>query len=282
MIRINVAKGCGFCFGVREAIKKAERAADEYGAIQMLGDIVHNEHVVQDLEKKGVCIVNSIDDIDPEKPLLFRAHGTEKEVVEAVHKKGLMTIDATCPLVLEIHHEIKAMEAEGRKLFIIGDHGHDEVRGIASQVKEATVISTAEEAQALPRMKKTGIVSQSTQMLENFREIAGIIAEKSKDLRAINTICHPTRMNQTEIVRVATNNDLVIVIGSQNSANTKRLAAVAKKYNANTYQVEKVGDIQDYWFKNITTVGISAGASTPDVLIEAVIGQVQFLSERLF
>lgn len=279
MIQIDIAKGCGFCFGVREAIKKAEQSAAEFGAVQMLGDIVHNEHVVQDLKNKGIRVVQTIDDINPEQPLLFRAHGTEQQIVEDIQSRELHTIDATCPLVTEIHKEIRELEAEGRKLFIIGDHGHDEVRGIASQVENAAVIADVEEAKALPRMKKTGIVSQSTQMLENFREIVGIVAEKSKDLRVVNTICHPTRQNQTEIVRVASENELVLVIGSQTSANTKRLVAVAKKYNGRTYQVEKPDDVQADWLKGIQKVGISAGASTPDYLIQDVVEYVKQVSE---
>ena len=279
LIKIDLARGCGFCFGVREAIKKAQKAANDYGDVQMLGDIVHNEHVVQDLAKKGIHVVENLDAVDSSRPLLLRAHGTEKAIVAAAAERNLFTIDATCPLVLDIHKEIKELEAERRTIFIIGDHDHDEVRGIQSQVDKATVLSSPKEAKAIPRLKKAGVVSQSTQAMENFTAIVAILAEKIHDLRVVNTICHPTRQNQTEIKRIAAENELVIVIGSQTSANSKRLREVAAAINPRSYQVENAAELQPQWFENVQSVGISAGASTPDSQIQELIARIRQIDE---
>ena len=140
-MKILVAKDAGYCFGVRDAVNLAKKSGEEYDSVYMLGDIVHNERVVSDLEKSGSMVVNNLDDIPEDKPVLFRAHGTDPRVWKEAQKKKLNIIDATCPLVTEIHEEIKILESENRKTIIIGDHGHDEVMGIAAQVKKPIILS---------------------------------------------------------------------------------------------------------------------------------------------
>ena len=202
-MKIFVARDAGYCFGVRDAVNLAYDSAKNYGDVYMLGTIVHNERVVNDLEKAGAKVVNTLDDVPSGKPLLFRAHGTPPKMWDEASKKNLKLIDATCPLVTEIHDDIKKLEDEGRKTIIIGDHGHDEVVAIAAQVKKPIIISNVEEAKALRKMKKAGVVSQSTQMLENVQEIMDILLEKVFDLRFINTICFPTRRNHKQIKELA-------------------------------------------------------------------------------
>ena len=198
-MKILVAKDAGYCFGVRDAVNLAKKSGDDFQEVYMLGDIVHNERVVEDLSKTGSKVVASLDDIPEDKPVLFRAHGTKPEIWKEAQKKKLNIIDATCPLVTEIHEEIKMLESENRKTIIIGDHGHDEVVGIAAQVKKPIIISNLEEAKALGRMRKAGVVSQSTQMIENVQEIMSILMSKVFDLRFVNTICYPTRKNHEQI-----------------------------------------------------------------------------------
>ena len=165
-MKILVAKDAGYCFGVRDAVTLAKKSGADYDEVYMLGDIVHNEQVVSDLSKKGSKVVKNLDEIPKDKPVLFRAHGTDPETWKAAQKKKLNIIDATCPLVTEIHEEIKSLEEEGRRTIIIGDHNHDEVVGIASQVKNAIIISSPEEAHSLKKMKKAGVVSQSFELIE--------------------------------------------------------------------------------------------------------------------
>ena len=278
-MKIILAKSSGYCFGVRDAVNAAYDVSKEHGEVYMLGDIVHNENVVKDLEKEGVKVVESLEDIPEDKPVLFRAHGTSKEVWEEAEDKKMNIIDATCPLVHDIHREVKELHAEGRKIIIIGDHGHDEVVGIASQVDNAIIISSIEEAEKLRKTKKAGIVSQSTQAIENVQDIINILMTKVVDLRFINTICFPTKRNHQQIKELSIITDMIIIIGSFTSANSKRLTELSLERNKNTYQVTNATEIDSSWFKNnINSVGISAGASTPDWIISSVIEKVKELT----
>ena len=159
-MKILLAKDAGYCFGVRDAVNLAYDTAKKHGDVYMLGDIVHNESVVADLNKAGAKVVKNIDEVPDGKPILFRAHGTSVETWKNAQSKDMNIIDATCPLVEEIHDEVKKLSKEGRKIIVIGDHGHDEVVGIASQVSDAIIVSNIEEAMELRKMKKAGVVSQ--------------------------------------------------------------------------------------------------------------------------
>lgn len=278
-MKILVAKDAGYCFGVRDAVNLAKKSGDDFQEVYMLGDIVHNETVVDDLNKRGSKVVESLNDIPEDKPVLFRAHGTDPETWKKAQKKKLNIIDATCPLVTEIHEEIKELESENRRTIIIGDHNHDEVVGIASQVKDPIIISCVDEAKELGKMKRAGVVSQSTQMIENVQKILNVLSEKVYDLRFVNTICFPTRRNHEQIKKLSNICDLMIVIGSFTSANSKRLTQLSLERNKNSFQVKCADDINASWFDGIESVGISAGASTPDNLIEDVIAKVKLFSK---
>jgi|TARA_B110000438_G_scaffold5301_1_gene5283 4-hydroxy-3-methylbut-2-enyl diphosphate reductase len=274
-MKILLAKDAGYCFGVRDAVKLAYDTADKDGDVYMLGHIVHNENVVKDLDDAGAKVVDSLDNIPKDKPVLFRAHGTSVETWDSANKKNMNIIDATCPLVLEIHDEVKKLEAEGRKIIIVGDHGHDEVKGIASQVKNPIVVSSPTEALSLRKHKKAGVVSQSTQTIENVQEIINIIMTKVFDLRFVNTICFPTKRNQTQIKELAKECDIMVVIGSFTSANSNRLTALAKERNNKSYQVTNSDEINPEWFEKVDVVGVSAGASTPDKIINDVLEKIK-------
>ena len=274
-MKITIAKDAGYCFGVRDAVNMAYDSAEEFGNVYMLGDIVHNEQVVEDLENVGTKVVESLDDVPKDSPILFRAHGTVNELWDEAKSKKMNIIDATCPLVHEIHHEVKKLAKDGRKIIIIGDHGHDEVVAIANQVEGSIIISSPSEASKLRKMKKVGVVSQSTQMIENVQEIINILMEKVFDLHFVNTICYPTKRNHEQIKLLAIENDVMIIIGSFTSANSKRLAELSSERNNNSYQVTCAAGLKVEWFKNKNSVGISAGASTPDYLIEEVKLKIQ-------
>lgn len=274
-MKIIVAKDAGYCFGVRHAVDQAYKTTKEHGDVYMLGHIVHNENVVEDLETAGTKVVDSLEQVPAGKPLLFRAHGTEPDIWDQAQKKKLNIIDATCPLVTEIHKEVRRLEKDGRQIIIIGDHGHDEIVGISTQVKNPIIISDAEEAQKLKKMKRIGVVSQSTQMIENIQDIISVLLTKASDLQFVNTICFPTKRNHEQIKRLAQTADILIIIGSFTSANSKRLTQLALERNPHSYQVTNVDDIQSKWFKRAGTVGISAGASTPDNVIQDVIQHVK-------
>ena len=279
-MKVFVAKDAGYCFGVRDAVNLAYNTADKYGNVYMLGDIVHNENVVKDLKNAGTKVVQSLKEIPENKPVLFRAHGTETQVWKHAKEKNIKIIDATCPLVREIHDEVSKLEKEGRRIIIIGDHGHDEVIGIASQVADPIIIENPEEAKSLRKMKKAGIVSQSTQTIENVQNIINILMTKVFDLRFVNTICFPTKRNQNQIKELADLCDVMLIIGSFTSANSKRLAQLSKVRNSNSHQITCAKDIRSDWFLNSESVGISAGASTPDNLIEEVVEYVTHFGQE--
>ena len=276
-MKIFLARDAGYCFGVRDAVNLAYDTAKAHGEVYMLGTIVHNERVIENLSNAGAKVVERVDDVPEDKPLLFRAHGTAPELWKNADKKKLDLIDATCPLVTEIHDEIKKLEEEGRNTIIIGDHGHDEVVAIAAQVCNPIIIANVDEAKALRKMKKAGAVSQSTQMIENVQEIMNVLMEKVFDLRFINTICFPTRRNHEQIKELAVQCDVMIVIGSFTSANSKRLTQLALERNKRSFQVTTAEELDKSWFNDCETVGISAGASTPDELINDVIKYIKII-----
>jgi 4-hydroxy-3-methylbut-2-en-1-yl diphosphate reductase len=282
-MNIIIAKSAGYCFGVRDAVNIAYETAEKYGNVYMLGDIVHNERVVADLEKAGAKVVQNLSEIPKGSPVLFRAHGTKTDIWKEAKIKNLKVIDATCPLVHEIHHEVKKLEEERRQVIIIGDHGHDEVVAIADQVtkRKPIIISNPEEAMKLRRYKRAGIVSQSTQMIENLQEIFDVLIQKVYDLRFVNTICFPTKRNHERIKELAVKCDLMIVIGSFTSANSKRLTELANQRNDNSFQVTGKEDLKKEWFYNVENIGISAGASTPDYLIEEVKEQIKSFEREI-
>ncbi len=277
---ITIAKDAGYCFGVRDAVQTAYEAAEKYGKVYMLGDIVHNERVVKDLAEVGAVVVETLEDIPAGSPVLLRAHGTTVELWEEVKNRDLTVIDATCPLVREIHDEVRALQDEGAQIIIIGDHGHDEVVAIASQVDNPIILSTADEAREIRKMKRAAVVSQSTQKIENVQAIINVLMDMVYSLKFVNTICFPTKRNHEQIKSLAENNDVMIVIGSFTSANSKRLTQIAQERNPNSYQVTQSGDVKSERFAGAKTVGISAGASTPDYLIESVRKRIESIAEH--
>ena len=279
-MKIFIAKDAGYCFGVRDAVNMAYDTADQNGDVYMLGTIVHNERVIENLDKAGAKVVDKIDEVPNGKTLLFRAHGTSPKLWEEARNKNINLVDGTCPLVTEIPHEIKALQKEGRKTIIIGDHGHDEVVAIAAQVEKPIIIANVDEARRMRKIKRAGIVSQSTQMIENVQDIINVLMQKVYDLRFINTICFPTRRNHEQIKELAVQCDVMIVIGSFTSANSKRLTQLSLERNKRSYQVTSASDLNTEMFENCKSVGISAGASTPDEIIQEVVSKIKMICKN--
>ena len=269
-MEITVAQDAGYCFGVRDAVQLAYEATEQYGQVYMLGDIVHNEQVVRDLAAVGAKVVETLDDVPDGAPVLFRAHGTSVDLWDQARQKNIVVIDATCPLVRDIHEEVRRTSADGRQVIIIGDHGHDEVVGIASQALHPIIVATPEEAQDLRKMKRAAVVCQSTQKIQNVQAVITVLLTKVYDLHFVNTICFPTKRNHEQIKVLAAASDLMIVIGSFTSANSKRLTTLAQERNPRTYQVTCAADLRPEWIRGAEKVGITAGASTPDYLITEV------------
>ena len=277
MMRITIAKNAGFCFGVKRAIDIALESAKQEKPVYMLGDIVHNENVVKTIEDAGIKKTKTIPK-ENKSNLLIRAHGSAQKTLDTARKSRLNVIDATCPMVKEIHKIVIDMDKKGYKILVIGDHKHDEVQGIIGQIpRKAIVLENAEDIKAkiTRKLPKAAEVVQTTQNLEKALKMQNILKDRVEDLKFFNTICAPTRMKQEEIKSLAQENDRVIVIGSKTSANTKRLYEIAKSINPRSYWVNSTADIQSEWLRKAKSIGITAGASTPDKTIEEIKDYIQ-------
>ncbi|MCM8756420.1 MAG: 4-hydroxy-3-methylbut-2-enyl diphosphate reductase [Candidatus Omnitrophica bacterium] len=273
-MKIILAKSAGFCFGVRRAIQIAEVTAKKYRNVYMSGEIVHNELVIERLKQLGIKKIKKLGS-GKDKIFLVRAHGEPKKRIEKANNLGYKIIDATCPMVKEIHKIAQREESNNRKIIVVGDKNHDEVLGILGQLKYKSYViepnkKFISELEKL-KDKPCSVVVQSTQDLEMVKRIFKILKRCIKDIRFFNTICKPTQQKQIEIKKIAQKTDTIIVIGSKTSANTKRLYQIAKSINKKTYWIEDKSEIKKNWFKNINSIGITAGASTPKEVIDEVI-----------
>ena len=275
-MNVILAKSAGFCFGVKRAVDTVYEEIQKGQAIYTFGPIIHNEEVVRDLEEKGVIVINDIDELK-DKPLgtvIIRAHGVEKGIYEEIEKLGFSIIDATCPFVLKIHRLVERYSGEGCQIVIVGNEAHPEVKGIKSwsTAESTTVIANKEDAENFEadKGKKVCIVSQTTFNYNKFQELVEIINKKGYDIIVLNTICNATEERQTEAKAIAKQVDAMIVIGGRNSSNTQKLFEICKNECKNTYYIQTVKDLEPAGFESVDNVGITAGASTPNNIIEEV------------
>ncbi len=276
-MKINLAKSAGFCFGVRKAITTALETAKTKDPVFMLGDIVHNEEVVRQIQNAGIKKINSLRR-SKNKTLLIRAHGCSKKTLKRALKLGYRIIDATCPMVKEIHRIACKLENGGNQVIIIGDKRHDEVQGIVGQLKNPVIVIDYPRNIPLGKIKKiarAGIVVQSTQKLDNVLEILETLRKHIPRIAFHNTICNPTRMKQDEIKAMPLENSVMIIIGSKTSANTKRIFEISKSLNKKSYWVSSAKEIKKMWLNNAESVGVTAGASTPESSIKEVIAKLK-------
>ncbi|MFC1721457.1 4-hydroxy-3-methylbut-2-enyl diphosphate reductase [Patescibacteria group bacterium] len=276
-MKVNVAKHAGFCAGVKIAVRKALTAAAKPGEVYMLGDIVHNEIVVNQLDDVGAKVVDKIFRIPKGATILVRAHGTVPRTYEQARRRGLKIIDATCPMVADIHQEARRLAKKNYQVAIVGDEGHDEVIGIAGQVAKSIILAEpADVEKKLPqRIKKLGVVVQSTQSIDKVKDIISALVNRVEKLVFVDTICRPTKKRQSEARELARQNDVVIVIGSPSSANTKRLVEICQQTNSRTHRVMTSKNLRSGWLKGVKTVGITAGASTPREMIDKVVEKLE-------
>ena len=274
-MEVILAKSSGFCFGVKRAVDKVYEQTDKDKKIYTYGPIIHNEEVVRDLEKKGVQVLESKEDLEAltEGSVVIRSHGVSEEICKLVEEKGLECIDATCPFVKRIHNIVRKESEEGRKIIIIGNNGHPEVEGIKGWSKTpATVIESQEEAEIFEASKdeKICIVSQTTFNYKKFQELVEIFQKKGYDIIVANTICNATEERQKEASELAAKVDVMIVIGGTHSSNTRKLYELCKSECENTYYIQTLADLQLELPNSVELVGITAGASTPNKIIEEV------------
>ena len=280
-MNVILAKSAGFCFGVKRAVDTVYERILEKEPLYTFGPIIHNEEVVRDLEEKGVVVVNDVDELagKPQGTVIIRAHGVERGVCEKIQALGFSIVDATCPFVLKIHRLVERYSGEDCHIVIVGNASHPEVKGIKSwsNAEDTRVIGTREEAEKYDAShgKKVCIVSQTTFNYNKFKDLVEIISEKGYDISVLNTICNATRERQTEARSIAKEVDAMIVIGDKHSSNTQKLYEICSRECHNTYYIQTLDDFDMNQLRSVETVGITAGASTPNNIIEEVQNNVR-------
>ena len=280
---ILLAEPRGFCAGVDRAIEIVERALDKFGApIYVRHEIVHNTFVVNDLKAKGAIFIEELSDVPPDATLIFSAHGVSKAIQDEAQARGFNVFDATCPLVTKVHVEVAKLHKEGYEFIMIGHKGHPEVEGTMGQLDSGIhlVEDVADVARVQPgQTNKLALVTQTTLSMDDAADIAAAVKARFPKVREPKQqdICYATQNRQDAIKVMSPQVDVVIVVGSPTSSNSNRLREVAQKLGTESYMVDHADELQASWFEGRSRVGLTAGASAPDVLVQAVIARLRQL-----
>ncbi|MEO5885312.1 MAG: 4-hydroxy-3-methylbut-2-enyl diphosphate reductase [Candidatus Limnocylindrales bacterium] len=262
---VRIARRTGFCYGVREAIDKAKEASAAGKSTHTLGQVVHNEGVVNDLQRLGIRTVDTLDDVDHGAAVVIRAHGVRPDVMERANEKGLEVIDGTCTWVIQEHRELARLVAEGYTIVLLGTPKHAEVVGMLGFAPEAIVVDEEEEWEAaIPRKKRMALISQSTQPPWKFEKLAAFMVSRAHELKIVNTVCPVTIRRQEDTMETAREVDMMVVVGGRSSANTKELTRLCEIGGTHAVQIESVRDLTDpSVFDEARIVGVTGGTSTP-------------------
>ena len=271
-----MAKTAGFCFGVKRAVEQVyEQIEKAKEPVYTYGPIIHNQQVVKDLEEKGVCVLNTEEELleISRGIVIIRSHGVGKSVYDILEKRNVTVVDATCPFVKKIHRIVQEQEKKGRRVVIAGNPDHPEVQGICGWAGEGTlVVSEASQVEKLPLLPGESLcfVAQTTFNYNKFQDLVEKFEKKGYDILVLNTICSATQERQVEASRIASEVDVMIVIGDKKSSNSQKLYEICQKKCKNTYFIQTVGDFNPECVNSVRNVGITAGASTPKQIIEEV------------
>ena len=281
-MRIIRAENAGFCFGVKRALKLAlEAASASEKPIYSLGPLIHNPQQVEYLSRKGVRVATDLESLRPGDTLIIRSHGTSPEILDKARAKCLNIVDATCPFVLKAQKLTRRLADEGYQIVIVGEGDHPEVMGLMGFAGDGVrVIEKIGDVHNMAAKQRIGVIAQTTQSLGNLREVIGALLEKSDELKVFNTICHATTHRQQAALDIAGKVDLMVVIGGYNSANTSRLASLCMQSGVLTHHIETADEAKASWLANVSTIGVTAGASTPEWIIEDVIGKLGELNRK--
>ncbi|NBH33311.1 4-hydroxy-3-methylbut-2-enyl diphosphate reductase [Clostridiaceae bacterium] len=275
-MEVKVAKTAGFCFGVKRAVEQVyEQIEKAKEPVYTYGPIIHNQQVVKDLEEKGVCVLNTEEELLglARGIVIIRSHGVGKGVYDILEKRNVTVVDATCPFVKKIHRIVQEQEKKGRRVVIAGNPDHPEVQGICGWAGEGTlVVSEASQVEKLPLLPGESLcfVAQTTFNYNKFQDLVEKFEKKGYDILVLNTICSATQERQVEASRIASEVDVMIVIGDKKSSNSQKLYEICQKKCKNTYFIQTVGDFNPECVNSVRNVGITAGASTPKQIIEEV------------
>ena len=275
-MEVIVAKTAGFCFGVKRAVEQVyEQIEKAERPVYTFGPIIHNEQVVEDLAQKGVRVIDTEEELEAVRDaiVIIRSHGVGKHIYDLLEQNGVTVVDATCPFVKKIHRIVQEQQAAGRRVIIVGNPDHPEVQGIRGWGDEGTlVVENADQIENLPvsTKDKLCVVAQTTFNYNKFQDLVEKFEKKGYDILVLNTICNETQERQVEAKRIASEVDAMIVIGGRNSSNTQKLYEICRKECKNTYFIQTLGDFNPECVNSVRSVGITAGASTPNQIIEEV------------
>ena len=280
MVKIIVAEHAGFCFGVKRAINIAENLLrDERVNIFSLGPLIHNPQEVKRLEEKGLVLLQDENKIPRGAKVIIRSHGIPPQREREFLSKGVELIDATCPFVKAVHEAVIKLCKEGYFVVLVGEKNHPEVIGTLGYLQECggkgIVVESKEDLVDVLGKDRVGVVAQTTQREEFFKEVVGELALWTRELKVINTICNATSERQEDVYKLAPNVDVMIIVGGKNSGNTRRLYEIAKSLNPNSYHIETKDELKKEWFEKAQRVGVTAGASTPDWIIRDVVEAIE-------
>jgi 4-hydroxy-3-methylbut-2-enyl diphosphate reductase len=282
-MEVTLAQPRGFCAGVDRAIEIVERALELYGApVYVLHEIVHNRYVVDDLSKRGVVFVDELDEVPRGAVTIYSAHGVSETVVAQGVERGLRVIDATCPLVTKVHLQAQAYEREGREVILIGHPGHPEVEGTRGRIQgHVHVLSTVEEVEALQVADpgQLSYVTQTTLSVDDTREVIEALVRRFPSIRgpALKDICYATQNRQNAVRTMSEGIDLLLVVGSKNSSNSNRLRELGERKGVPSHLIDGAADIDPSWFRAGTRIGVTAGASAPESLVQQVLERLRAL-----
>ncbi len=279
--RVLLAAPRGYCAGVDRAVVTVEKALELYGApVYVRKEIVHNKHVVESLKKRGAIFVEETDQVPEGARVVFSAHGVSPKVHEEAANRQLKTIDATCPLVTKVHQEARRFAADDLQILLIGHHGHEEVEGTAGEApdhnKSVDGLDDARNIEIDPT-RPVAWLSQTTLSVDETMDTVAILKERFPQLQdpPSDDICYATQNRQTAIKVIAPKTELVLVVGSRNSSNSVRLVEVAKEYGAkNAYLIDYASEIRDEWFNDVETIGVTSGASVPELLVRELLEEL--------
>ena len=280
---ILLAEPRGFCAGVDRAIEIVERALTKFGApIYVRHEIVHNTYVVNELKDKGAIFIEELSDVPPGATLVFSAHGVSKAVQEEAAQRGFQVFDATCPLVTKVHVEVAKLNKEGYEFIMIGHKGHPEVEGTMGQLDSGIhlVEDVADVARIAPlQTDRLAVVTQTTLSVDDAAEITAAVKARFPKVRSpkMQDICYATQNRQDAVKVMSPQVDILIVVGSPTSSNSNRLRELAAKLGTEAYMVDEAGELQETWFEGKTRVGLTAGASAPEILVRQVIDRIRAL-----
>ena len=283
-LNLVLASPRGFCAGVDRAITIVEKALEMYGApIYVQHEIVHNKHVVQRLRNEGAVFVENIDEIPEGSHAIFSAHGVSPEVRKRAEKRKLQVLDATCPLVTKVHREAQRYAKEEHTIILIGHHNHVEVKGTVGEAPEHIfVVGTVEEVSDLkiPDEKKVGYITQTTLSLDDTAEIITALKERFPEIKgpAKDDICYATQNRQNAVKALSKEVDLVLVVGAQNSSNSVRLLEVAETTGVKARRIESAAELDPEWLEEVRNVGITAGASAPEDIVQGIVAEISKMS----